>query len=205
MVNFPLTNTKKTRLNIRTQRTSQLRLHILSKNSRSAQGKGEKFRSVIWVSVLQTHQKPISFMHTVLVGALQGKRTTWKKRRRWRSGYGQVAVSCKLRMNFGIPQNARNFLPSWQATPMVTGRLMENPHASANVCVSSPRPALHWCRVLPLAVSTCQWHHLPHSHFSARQRMDGRKLTASKPDLQSLRAKIAVRRIENMRTGDHPT
>jgi hypothetical protein len=65
---------KKTRLNILTQHTSELRLHIQSKNSRSAQGKIEKFRSVMWMNVLKTYQKLISFMHRIPVEKIQGER-----------------------------------------------------------------------------------------------------------------------------------
>jgi hypothetical protein len=43
-----------------------------------------------------------------------------------------MAVSCEPRMNVGIPQNARNLLSSWRATPMVSSRLNANPHVSAN-------------------------------------------------------------------------
>ena len=62
-----------------TQHTSELRLHIQSKISRSAQGKSEKFRSVMWLNVLKTHQKLISFMHRVPVEKIQGKRPPGRK------------------------------------------------------------------------------------------------------------------------------
>ena len=72
---------KKTRLNICTQRTSELSLHIHSKNSRSAQGKSEEFPSVTWLNFKNT--PAAHFIHAQNSGwDTSRKETTWKKRRR---------------------------------------------------------------------------------------------------------------------------
>ena len=143
---------KETRLNILTQR-----LHIQSKNSWSAHGKSEKFRSVMWLNVLKTYQKLISFMHRVLVGTLLGTRPPGGKgvddaqdAEKWRSRANPVRTLGFHKMQ-GISCLADELhlrcvtVLSQIGTCRPVG-FQPPPGSALELCVA-PR--------------TCQWHHMP--------------------------------------------